>query len=73
MKLTSVLSSTQRLVFDIGTDGKAKARPVETGAQYGDRTVIEEGLEPGTSVITSHLHRLRDGRPITVAAKQKRG
>ncbi|MDR2801056.1 MAG: MdtA/MuxA family multidrug efflux RND transporter periplasmic adaptor subunit [Desulfovibrio sp.] len=46
-------------------DGKAKLRPIRCGYSEDRRTVVEEGLKPGETVVTDGVDRLRDGMPIS--------
>ncbi len=65
---TAALSANQdrRIVYVVGEDGRAKAVPVTPGRRYGDRTLVEQGLEPGARLITSNLQNLRGGAPVQV-------
>ncbi|MDR1490809.1 MAG: MdtA/MuxA family multidrug efflux RND transporter periplasmic adaptor subunit [Desulfovibrio sp.] len=46
-------------------DGKAKLRAIRCGFSDDGRTVVEEGLKPGETVVTDGVDRLRDGMPIS--------
>ena len=47
-----------------GTDNRVHVVNVKVGPQFGKDWIIESGVEPGTSVITDNLQKLRDGLPI---------
>lgn len=49
-------------------DGKARRIAVRPGAVEDGMVEIAEGLAPGERVISSDLHRLRDGMAVTEAA-----
>jgi membrane fusion protein (multidrug efflux system) len=54
------------LVFVIGPDGKAQARPVVLGDWFGREWAILEGLNAGDQVIADNLLKVRPGAPVTV-------
>jgi membrane fusion protein, multidrug efflux system len=56
------------LVFVVGSDGKAQARPVVPGDWFGREWAILEGLNAGDQVIVDNLLKVRPGVPVTVAA-----
>jgi membrane fusion protein (multidrug efflux system) len=49
-------------------DGKAEARPVETGIRTDTEVQVRSGLAPGELVIVSALQRLRPGLPVAAEA-----
>lgn len=49
-------------------EGKARTRPVLTGAITNSRIVISEGLHNGEAVVLEGLDRLREGRAVTIVA-----
>jgi len=55
------------LVFIVGPDGKAAARPVQPGAWFGSDWAILSGLNAGDRVITDNLLKVRPGVPVTDA------
>jgi len=55
------------LVFVVGPDGKAAARPVQPGAWFGSDWAILSGLNAGDRVITDNLLKVRPGVPVTEA------
>ena len=50
-------------------DGKAVATAVQTGAVLGEWLEVKQGLKPGDKVVIKPSERLRDGAPVSVAAK----
>jgi len=55
------------LVFVVGPDGKAQARPVVPGEWFGSEWAILEGLHAGDQVIVDNLLKVRPGAPVTIA------
>lgn len=55
------------LVFVVGPDGKAQARPVVPGEWFGREWAILQGLAPGDRVIVDNLLKVRPGTPVTEA------
>jgi membrane fusion protein (multidrug efflux system) len=51
-------------VYTVGEGNKVHVLNVKLGPQHGDNWIIEEGLSPGTQVITDNLQKLREGAPI---------
>ncbi|HSO08131.1 MAG TPA: efflux RND transporter periplasmic adaptor subunit [Pelomicrobium sp.] len=60
--------SGRRVVFRVA-DGRAVAAPVTTGERIGDVVVVEDGLEPGETVVKAPPPELNDGDRVKVAAK----
>ena len=56
------------LVFVVGPDGKAQARPVSPGDWYGNEWSILSGLNAGDRVIVDNLLKVRPGVAVTEAA-----
>jgi membrane fusion protein (multidrug efflux system) len=56
------------LVFVVGPDGKAQARPVTPGDWYGNEWSILSGLEAGDRVIVDNLLKVRPGIAVTEVA-----
>lgn len=50
----------------VSAGGKATVRPVTVGQTYGNRVVIESGLEEGEIVITEGYQRLSEGQKVAV-------
>jgi multidrug efflux system membrane fusion protein len=52
----------------VAKDGKTvEVRNIKTGASDSARTVVESGLQPGESVVTDGVDRLRDGASVRLA------
>jgi multidrug efflux pump subunit AcrA (membrane-fusion protein) len=49
----------------VGSDNKVTIKTVKLGPQFGDRWVVESGLEAGENVIVDGLQRVKTG--VTVA------
>ena len=61
----AVLQNEQgAFVWLVGSDGKAVARPVETGNWSGKDWVIRSGLKAGDQVIVDNLLKVRPGAPV---------
>jgi len=54
------------LVFVVGPDGKAQARPVVLGDWFGREWAILQGLNAGDQVIVDNLLKVRPGAPVSV-------
>ena len=66
---SAVMSGDQgRFVWVVGADGKAAAKPVQTGPWQGSDWVIRSGLAAGDQVITNNLIKLRPGAPVQATA-----
>ena len=52
-------------VYTVGADNKVKVVNVKLGPQYQSDWIIESGLEPGVTVITDNLQKLKNGAPVT--------
>lgn len=48
----------------VGTGSKAEVRPVQTGQQRRDITIITKGLTPGETVVTQDQYRLTAGLTV---------
>ncbi len=57
-------SPNGHIVWLVGEDNKAEARPVVTGDWIGDDWVIEQGLKGGETLIVEGIRTLRPGAPI---------
>jgi membrane fusion protein (multidrug efflux system) len=65
-------------VYTVGANNKAEARAVTTAERVGDDWIIEQGLQPGDTVIVEGQMRIRPGVPVTAkpftpAAAKKAG
>jgi len=63
-----VQTEKTRLVFVVGPDGKAQARPVVPGEWFGREWAILQGLNAGDQVIADNLLKVRPGAPVTILA-----
>ena len=52
-------------VYTVGPDNKVKVVNVKLGPQYQNDWIVESGLEPGVTVITDNLQKLKNGAPVT--------
>ena len=54
----------QKQVFAVGGDNKVHVTNVTVGAEVGQNVVILSGLQPGTTIVTDNLQKLREGAPV---------
>lgn len=66
VRQAAVVQRGQMEIVFVAENARARLRLVKTGKQVGDEVEIVSGLEPGESVITSGVQRLRDGQGISV-------
>lgn len=59
-----------RYVFVVGPDLTAEMRPVVTGREVGEETVILKGLKPGEQVVVNGQLRLTPGAKVVVKGKE---
>ena len=52
----------------VGADDKAELRPVTLGPRFGNRQVINSGIESGARVVVEGLQKARPGSPLKVVA-----
>jgi membrane fusion protein (multidrug efflux system) len=52
-------------VYVAGSDGKAHLTTVTLGPQIGTNWLVENGISPGTMIITDNLQKLREGAPVS--------
>lgn len=52
----------------VGAGDKAELRPVTLGPRFGNRQVINMGIEPGDRVVVEGLQKARPGSPLKVVA-----
>ncbi len=60
-----------QMVYVVGADHKAEARPVRTGARVGESWIVEQGLQAGDLVIVEGLLTVRPGAPVTTVPWKK--
>jgi membrane fusion protein, multidrug efflux system len=58
-------SQTGDFVFVVKADSTAQKRPVVVGLSRGGKTVVENGVQAGETVVTDGQLRLKDGSPVT--------
>jgi membrane fusion protein (multidrug efflux system) len=52
----------------VDKDDKAEMRPVTLGPRFGNRQVIQSGLQPGDRVVVEGIQKARPGTPLKVIA-----
>jgi membrane fusion protein (multidrug efflux system) len=52
-------------IYTVGSNGTVHVNNVKLGPQYGNRWVIESGLDGGSLVITDNLQKLREGASVS--------
>ncbi|WP_024873172.1 MdtA/MuxA family multidrug efflux RND transporter periplasmic adaptor subunit [Tolumonas lignilytica] len=57
-------------VYLLNTDNSISMTPVSVGAGYGDRVIVEKGVQPGQQVVVDGLDRLRNGSKVVVRGEQ---
>lgn len=74
-RANAVLAPTEALADGrawVVHDGRARSRPVETGARGVERTEVVKGLAPGETVILSPPARLREGARVDAGGARPR-
>jgi multidrug efflux system membrane fusion protein len=56
-----VQGDARSLVFVVGSDGTVTERPVDVAETLDGRALIDQGLQPGDTVVTAGQYRLDDG------------
>jgi RND family efflux transporter MFP subunit len=54
----------KNFVWVIGSDNKAKQRPVQVGGQLDENLIIQEGLKPGERIVVEGLQKVREDGPV---------
>ena len=62
-----VQTEKTNMVFVVGPDGNAQARPVQMGDWIGSDWTVVAGLKSGDRVIVDNLLKVRPGAPVTEA------
>lgn len=57
-------------VYVVGADNTVSVRPVKLGVSQGERQAIVSGLQPGDTVVTDGVDRLRDGAKVVLPGQQ---
>jgi membrane fusion protein (multidrug efflux system) len=60
----------QEQVYTVAANNTVHVNNVTLGPQYGDKWVVESGLDRGSLVITDNVQKLREGEPITPEISQ---
>jgi membrane fusion protein (multidrug efflux system) len=71
--LEAIVSTPKGQVVFVVEDGKAIARPVETGIEEDNRIQIVTGVQPGDKVIVAGNEKLKDGVAVSLAGGEKSG
>ena len=54
----------QEQIYTVGPNNTVHLNNVTLGPQYGDKWVVDSGLEGGSLVIVDNLQKLREGAPV---------
>jgi membrane fusion protein (multidrug efflux system) len=63
-RAVSELQGSYRVAV-VGSDNKVSIRTVKVGERVGAMWIIEDGLNPGESVVTEGIQRIRPGQVVT--------
>jgi multidrug efflux system membrane fusion protein len=66
-------SNNKTIVYVVGSDNRARIRPVEVALQDDRRAVIKSGLSAGEIVVTVGFGNLRNGSPVKVGSQDDGG
>jgi membrane fusion protein (multidrug efflux system) len=55
----------QEQVYTVTANNTVHANNVTLGPQFGDKWIVESGLDSGSLVITDNVQKLREGAPVT--------
>ncbi len=70
--VSAVMAGQQgSLVYVIKPDNKAEARPVTPGRVFGEKQIIEKGVEPGENVVVDGQLRLMPGAEVRIVEAGK--
>jgi membrane fusion protein, multidrug efflux system len=58
---------------DAQGNGTARIQPVKVALAEGQVTILDEGLQPGQTVVVDGADRLRDKQPVTASVAKQRG
>ncbi|MDD4602140.1 Multidrug efflux pump subunit AcrA [bioreactor metagenome] len=56
----------KNFVTVVDADGKAESRAIKIGNQIGTMMIVEEGLNPGDTVVVEGFHKVQPGTPLNV-------
>ena len=54
----------RQLAYVVDADGTVHERQLRLGPAYGDRYLVEEGVEPGERIVLEGVQKVRDGIPV---------
>jgi len=54
----------ERSVWVVDSEDRARQRPIRTGAAFGNRWVVRDGLDPGDRLVVEGGMKLRDGDEV---------
>jgi multidrug efflux system membrane fusion protein len=57
-------------VYAVGPDSTVSVKPVKLGVAQGERQAILSGIEPGDTIVTDGVDRLRDGAKVILPGAQ---
>jgi membrane fusion protein (multidrug efflux system) len=63
----------QEQIYTVGPNDTVHLNNVTLGPQYGDKWVVETGLEGGSLVIVDNLQKLREGAPVNPQIARPQG
>jgi multidrug efflux system membrane fusion protein len=58
-------------VYAVGPDSTVSVKPVKLGVSQGERQAILSGIEPGDTIVTDGVDRLRDGAKVILPGAQR--
>jgi multidrug efflux system membrane fusion protein len=58
---------------DAQGNGTARIQPVKVALAEGQVTILDDGLQPGQTVVVDGADRLRDKQPVTASVAKQRG
>jgi membrane fusion protein (multidrug efflux system) len=56
-------------VYTVAPGNKVHVVNVKLGPEYGQNWLIDSGIQPGTTVITDNLQKLKEGVPVSPQEK----
>jgi multidrug efflux system membrane fusion protein len=58
---------------DAQGNGSARIQPVKVALAEGQMTILDDGLQPGQTVVVDGADRLKPGQPVTASQARQRG
>ncbi|MBN1700224.1 MAG: efflux RND transporter periplasmic adaptor subunit [Spirochaetales bacterium] len=71
--LSSIVNREGGTYVFVAKDGKAEAALIRPGERFGERIVVEAGLEPGDLLVISRISSLKPGYPVRASVVGKSG